>query len=112
METGAKVDPLADPLKHFDSIRAITSGDKTFDQAVALTEALNAAPEVLRLLRERRQQVILALHERDGVSYTEMAPGLGVLPERVSGIARGHSRAPGGNRPAPKSRAQEATSDE
>lgn len=82
------------PPPPFEQLAALTAGDETLDQAVALTAALVAIPDVQKWLREQRQHVVLTLHERDGISYTEMAPALGVKPERVSGIARGHSRTP------------------
>ncbi|WP_372344685.1 sigma-70 family RNA polymerase sigma factor [Streptomyces sp. KL116D] len=81
------------PPKPFQQLTALT-GPESIERAQALTEALNAVPELQRWLREQRQHVIRTLHERDGISYTDMAPHLGVKPERVSGIARGHSRTP------------------
>lgn len=78
----------------FAGLRELAEQPETIEQAKALTDALNAVPELQKWLRERRQHVVRTLHERDGMSYTDMAPHLGVKPERVSGIARGHSRAP------------------
>lgn len=74
-------------------IEALLEGPETLDQAAQLTAVLKAIPDLQRRLRERRQHIVRTLHERDGISYTDMAPQLGVKPERVSGIARGHSRA-------------------
>jgi hypothetical protein len=82
------------PPPPFEQLTALVADDETLDQAVALTEALNAIPDLQKWLREQRQHVVRTLHERDGISYTDMAPHLGVKPERVSGIARGHSRSP------------------
>jgi ribosome-binding protein aMBF1 (putative translation factor) len=82
------------PPHPFASLATLTEGTESIEQAKALSEALNAVPDLQKWLRERRQHVIRTLHDRDGMSYTEMAPHLGVKPERVSGIARGHSRSP------------------
>lgn len=82
------------PPAPFEQIADLVASDESVEQAVALTEALNAIPDLQKWLREQRQRVIRTLHERDGMSYTDMAPHLGVKPERVSGIARGHSRSP------------------
>jgi ribosome-binding protein aMBF1 (putative translation factor) len=82
------------PPEPFASLAELVEGPETIEQAKALTEALNAAPNLQSWLREQRQRVVRTLHERDGMSYTEMAPQLGVKPERVSGIARGHARSP------------------
>jgi DNA-directed RNA polymerase specialized sigma24 family protein len=82
------------PPSPFEQLADLVAGDESIDQAVALTQALNAIPDLQKWLREQRQNVVLTLHERDGISYTDMAPALGVKPERVSGIARGHSRTP------------------
>lgn len=82
------------PPDPFANLAGLIKGPESIEQAKALTEALNAVPELQSWLREHRQHVVRTLHERDGVSYTEMAPHLGVKPERVSGIARGHSRSP------------------
>jgi ribosome-binding protein aMBF1 (putative translation factor) len=81
------------PPRPFQQLTAL-GGPESIERAQALTEALNAVPELQRWLREQRQHVVRTLHERDGMSYTDMAPHLGVKPERVSGIARGHSRTP------------------
>ena len=82
------------PPSPFEQLADLATGDESIDQAVALTQALNAIPDLQKWLREQRQHVVRTLHERDGMSYTDMAPHLGVKPERVSGIARGHSRSP------------------
>lgn len=82
------------PPEPFQELASLASGDGSIEQAKALTEALTAIPELQKWLREQRQRVVRTLHERDGMSYTDMAPHLGVQPERVSGIARGHSRSP------------------
>lgn len=82
------------PPTPFQQLTDLVAGDETIDQAVALTQALNAIPDLQKWLREQRQHVVRTLHDRDGISYTDMAPHLGVKPERVSGIARGHSRSP------------------
>lgn len=82
------------PPSPFEQLADLIAGDESIDQAVALTRALGAIPDLQRWLREQRQHVVRTLHERDGMSYTDMAPHLGVKPERVSGIARGHSRSP------------------
>lgn len=81
------------PPDPFQQLTALTGPD-SIERAKALTDALRAIPNFQRWLREQRQQAIRTLHERDGMSYTDMAPHLGVKPERVSGIARGHSRSP------------------
>jgi DNA-directed RNA polymerase specialized sigma24 family protein len=85
---------MADAPEPLQPLEALTEGPETIEQAKLLTDALGALPDLQRRLRERRQHVVRTLHERDGISYTDMAPTLGVKPERVSGIARGHSRAP------------------
>ncbi|GAB2717951.1 sigma-70 family RNA polymerase sigma factor [Streptomyces bullii] len=82
------------PPEPFAQLVDLTAGPETIDQAKQLTDALNAIPDLQKWLRVRRQHVVRTLHERDGISYTDMAPHLGVKPERVSGIARGHSRSP------------------
>lgn len=82
------------PPAPFQQLADLVAGDESVDQAVALTQALAAIPDLQKWLREQRQHVVRTLHERDGTSYTDMAPHLGVKPERVSGIARGHSRSP------------------
>lgn len=82
------------PPPPFEQLASLITDDETLDQAVALTAALAAIPDLQKWLREQRQHVVRTLHERDGISYTDMAPSLGVKPERVSGIARGHSRSP------------------
>lgn len=82
------------PPSPFEQLADLVAGNETIDQAVALTQALTAIPDLQKWLREQRQHVVRTLHERDGISYTDMAPHLGVKPERVSGIARGHSRSP------------------
>lgn len=82
------------PPEPFAQLADLAGTPETLDQAKRLTGALNAIPELQKWLREQRQHVVRTLHERDGVSYTDMAPHLGVKPERVSGIARGHSRSP------------------
>jgi DNA-directed RNA polymerase specialized sigma24 family protein len=85
---------MTTPPEPFENLAPLLEGDETIEQAAALSTALGAIPELQKQLRERRQHVVLTLHERDGMSYTDMAPHLGVKPERVSGIARGHSRSP------------------
>ncbi|MFD7554102.1 sigma-70 family RNA polymerase sigma factor [Streptomyces sp. NPDC059835] len=80
------------PPSPFEQLADLVASSESIDQAVALTQALGAIPDLQKWLREQRQHVVRTLHERDGVSYTDMAPQLGVKPERVSGIARGHSR--------------------
>ncbi len=82
------------PPSPFEQLADLAAGNESIDQAVALTQALNAIPDLQKWLREQRQHVVRTLHERDGMTYTDMAPHLGVKPERVSGIARGHSRSP------------------
>jgi ribosome-binding protein aMBF1 (putative translation factor) len=82
------------PPKPFEQLAKLTGTTETIEQAKALTEALAAIPDLQKWLREQRQHIVRTLHERDGMSYTDMAPHLGVKPERVSGIARGHSRSP------------------
>lgn len=82
------------PPSPFEQLADLVAGDESIGQALALTRALNAIPDLQKWLREQRQHVVRTLHERDGMSYTDMAPHLGVKPERVSGIARGHSRSP------------------
>ncbi len=80
-----------EPLKQ---VAALLEGPETLEQAAELSAVLRALPDIQKQLRARRQHVVRTLHERDGTSYTDMAPQLGVKPERVSGIARGHSRSP------------------
>ncbi|MET9073808.1 sigma-70 family RNA polymerase sigma factor [Streptomyces sp. NPDC004232] len=82
------------PPSPFEQLADLVTGDESIDQAITLTRALTAIPDLQKWLREQRQHVVRTLRERDGMSYTEMAPHLGVKPERVSGIARGHSRSP------------------
>jgi ribosome-binding protein aMBF1 (putative translation factor) len=82
------------PPAPFQHLSALVEGVESVEQAKALSEALNTVPALQRWLREQRQHVVRTLHERDGLSYTALAPALGVKPERVSGIARGHSRSP------------------
>lgn len=81
------------PPEPFTQLVDLT-GPESIERAKALTDALAAIPDLQKWLREQRQHVVRTLHERDGLSYTDMAPHLGVKPERVSGIARGHSRSP------------------
>jgi hypothetical protein len=83
---------MADTPEPLQPLEALTEGSETIEQAAQLTAVLKAIPDLQRRLRERRQHVVRTLHERDGMSYTDMAPSLGVKPERLSGIARGHSR--------------------
>ncbi|MFD7705634.1 sigma-70 family RNA polymerase sigma factor [Streptomyces sp. NPDC059786] len=85
------MDETPEPLR---ALEALLEGDETLEQAATLSAVLRALPELQQRLRERRQHVVYTLHERDRISYTDMAPRLGVKPERVSGIARGHSRSP------------------
>lgn len=85
------MDALPEPLT---ALKALLDGPETIEQAALLSQCLGALPDLQQELRERRQHVVRTLHERDGISYTDMAPHLGVKPERVSGIARGHSRTP------------------
>ncbi|MFI8932540.1 sigma-70 family RNA polymerase sigma factor [Streptomyces sp. NPDC053474] len=80
------------PPPPFEELARLVDGTESLDQAVALTAALTAIPDLQKWLREQRKHVVRTLHERDRISYTDMAPHLGVKPERVSGIARGHSR--------------------
>jgi len=82
------------PPVPFEQLADLVAGDESIEQAIALTQALAAIPDIQKWLREQRQHVVRTLRERDGMSYTDMAPHLGVKPERVSGIARGHSRSP------------------
>lgn len=76
------------------TLEALLEGPETLEQAAQLSAVLKNLPDLQSQLRERRQHIVRTLHERDGISYTDMAPALGVKPERVSGIARGHSRSP------------------
>jgi hypothetical protein len=85
---------MADTPEPLQPLEALTEGPEAIEQAKLLTEVLGALPDLQKRLRERRQHVVRTLHERDQISYTDMAPALGVKPERVSGIARGHSRSP------------------
>lgn len=80
-----------EPLRQLE---ALLEGPETIEQAALLSATLKALPDLQSQLRARRQHVVRTLHERDGISYTDMAPHLRVKPERVSGIARGHSRTP------------------
>jgi len=88
---GPQADELPAP---FGGLARLFEGSETIDQAKLLTEALNTIPDLQKWLRGQRQRVVKTLSQRDGISYTDMAPRLGVKPERVSGIARGHSRTP------------------
>ncbi|MEU0818899.1 GIY-YIG nuclease family protein [Streptomyces mirabilis] len=88
---GSQAGDIPAPL---DGLTCLLEGPETIEQAKLLAEALNALPDLQKWLRERRQHVVKTLNQRDGISYTDMAPALGVKPERVSGIARGHSRTP------------------
>lgn len=85
------MDNLPEPLRN---LQTLLEGPETLEQAAQLSAVLNALPKLQSELRKRRQHVVRTLHDRDGMSYTDMAPHLGVKPERVSGIARGHSRSP------------------
>ncbi|MFE6743896.1 sigma-70 family RNA polymerase sigma factor [Streptomyces tubercidicus] len=78
----------------FRALESLIAGGESADQAKKLTDALAAVPDLQRWLREQRQHVVRTLHERDGMKYTDLAPVMGVTPERVSGIARGHNRSP------------------
>lgn len=78
----------------FKPLTSLLEGPETIEQAALLSVALLAIPDLQKALRQRRQHVVRTLNERDGISYTDMAPHLKVKPERVSGIARGHSRSP------------------
>lgn len=82
------------PPEPFAQLADLAAEPETIERAKELTDALTAIPDLQKWLREQRQHVVRTLHERDGISYTDMAPHLGVKPERVSGIARGHSRSP------------------
>jgi hypothetical protein len=86
------------PLAPFEDLVRLAGSPPSLERAAALTRALKAVPDFQAWLRQERQQEILDLHAI-GLSYTEMAPALEVKPERVSGIARGHSRS-GGRRAA------------
>jgi hypothetical protein len=89
--------PLQPPAP-FQALAHLLDGPESIEQAAILTQALKAVPDLQRWLRERRQHVVNTLHDRDKISYTDMAPHLEVTPERVSGIARGHSRSGGKKR--------------
>ncbi|MCI3279131.1 sigma-70 family RNA polymerase sigma factor [Streptomyces cylindrosporus] len=78
----------------FKPLASLFEGPETIEQAALLSVALRAIPDLQKALRKRREHVVVTLNERDGISYTDMAPHLKVKPERVSGIARGHSRTP------------------
>jgi hypothetical protein len=82
----------------FRRLADLADGPASMEQVSALTEALTAVPELQRWLREQRQRTVLTLHERDGVSYTHIAGHVGVTPERISAIARGHRRSGGRTR--------------
>ncbi|MCX4750963.1 sigma-70 family RNA polymerase sigma factor [Kitasatospora sp. NBC_01287] len=86
------------PPPPFEALADLTKDPGTLERAKLLTDALNAVPDLQKWLRQLRQQDVLALHEA-GMSYTDIAPHLGVKPERASGIARGASRStnPGGS---------------
>ena len=85
---------MTNPPSPFENLKHLAEQGDATQRAKDVGAALQAIPDLQKWLREQRQQVVLTLHERDGISYTDMAPALGVKPERVSGIARGHSRAP------------------
>ncbi|TDD21616.1 sigma-70 family RNA polymerase sigma factor [Nonomuraea diastatica] len=76
----------------FRCLADLADGPASVERVKRLTEALAAVPELQRWLREQRQTTVRMLHERDGVSYTHIAGQVGVTPERISAIARGHSR--------------------
>jgi hypothetical protein len=86
------------PPAPFEGLAQLAAEPGTLDRAKLLTEALNAIPDLQKWLRQLRQDDVRSLHENQGLSYTEIAPHLGVKPERASGIARGASRStnPGG----------------
>ncbi|MGW2050766.1 sigma-70 family RNA polymerase sigma factor [Streptomyces sp. NPDC001858] len=88
------MDELPELPDVFKPLASLIEGPETIDQAALLSVALLAIPDLQKALRQRRQHVVVTLNERDGISYTDMAPHLKVKPERVSGIARGHSRSP------------------
>ncbi|AVH61768.1 MULTISPECIES: hypothetical protein [Streptomyces] len=88
------MDELPELPDVFKPLASLFEGPETLEQAALLSVALLAIPELQKALRQRRQHVVVTLNERDGISYTDQAPYLKVKPERVSGIARGHSRSP------------------
>lgn len=90
---GCRMDEFELP-EVFKPLVSLVEGPETIEQAALLSVALLAIPDLQRTLRQRRQHVVQTLHDRDGISYTDMAPDLKVKPERVSAIARGHSRSP------------------
>lgn len=87
------------PPLPFQALEDLAKDPGTIERAKRLTDALNAVPDLQKWLRQLRQDDVRALHEEGGMSYTEIAPHLGVKPERASGIARGASRStnPGGS---------------
>jgi hypothetical protein len=91
--------PQLPPL--FAVLADLAEGAGTIERAQRLTEALKAVPELQRWLRELRQADVNALHD-GGMTYLQIAPHIGVKPERASAIARGVSRSsnPGRRRSA------------
>lgn len=85
---------MTTPPDPFAQFKHLFEDPETLDQAAEISRLFEALPEFQRQLRERRQHVVNTLRDRDGISYTDQAPYLNVKPERVSGIARGHSRSP------------------
>ncbi|MFJ9480288.1 sigma-70 family RNA polymerase sigma factor [Streptomyces mirabilis] len=83
------------PPAPFEALAHLVDGPESIEQAAILTQALKAVPDLQTWLRERRQHVVNTLHDRDGMSYTDMAPHLQCTPQRVSNIASGHSRSGG-----------------
>lgn len=102
---GTRYTPFMDtpPPAPFEALAALMKQPGTLDRAKLLTEALAAVPGLQKWLRQLRQADVLALHE-GGMSYTDIAPHLGVKPERASGIARGAARST--NPDGPKHRAK------
>lgn len=74
----------------FAALAQLADDAGTIDRAQRLTAALKAVPELQRWLRTMRQQDLQALHAA-GLSYTAIAPHIGVKPERASAIARGQT---------------------
>lgn len=92
------MDELPELPDVFKPLADLIERPETLEQAALLSVALLAIPDLQKALRQRRQHVVVTLRERDGISYTDQAPYLKVEPERVSGIARGHSRSPRGKK--------------
>lgn len=83
---------MPEPFADFAALQRRLDKMAPLDRAVELGKALKAIPDLQKWLKALRQEAVLE-ERANGTSYTDMAPYLGMQPERVSGIARGHSGA-------------------